>query len=51
VARQAAARRLQISIRSVDQHLEAVYRKLGVNSHVEVACSPVGIPAPTHVRG
>jgi DNA-binding CsgD family transcriptional regulator len=35
LTRQATARRLQISIRTVDKHLESVYRKLGVNSHIQ----------------
>jgi DNA-binding CsgD family transcriptional regulator len=35
LARQATARRLQISVRTVDKHLESIYRKLGVNSHVQ----------------
>jgi DNA-binding CsgD family transcriptional regulator len=35
LTRQATARRLQISIRTVDKHLESIYRKLGVNSHVQ----------------
>jgi DNA-binding CsgD family transcriptional regulator len=35
LARQAVARRLEISARTVDKHLESVYRKLGVNSHVQ----------------
>jgi DNA-binding CsgD family transcriptional regulator len=33
--RQATARQLQISIRTVDKHLESIYRKLGVNSHIQ----------------
>lgn len=44
MARQAAARRLQISIRTVDKHLESIYRKLGVNSHVEAALLAGGLP-------
>ncbi|MER5321323.1 response regulator transcription factor [Streptosporangium roseum] len=35
LTRQVAARRLRISIRTLDKHLEAVYRKLGVNSHIQ----------------
>ena len=35
LTRQATARRLQISIRTVDKHLESIYRKLGVNSHIQ----------------
>ncbi|WP_433238106.1 response regulator transcription factor [Streptosporangium sp. CA-135522] len=35
--RQIAARRLRISIRTVDKYLEAVYRKLGVSSHIQAA--------------
>jgi DNA-binding CsgD family transcriptional regulator len=31
------ARRLRISIRTVDKHLETIYRKLGVNSHLQAA--------------
>ncbi|OUC99673.1 response regulator transcription factor [Streptosporangium minutum] len=37
LTRQVAARRLRISIRTLDKHLEAVYRKLGVNSHIQAA--------------
>jgi DNA-binding CsgD family transcriptional regulator len=33
--RQTTARRLQISVRTVDKHLESIYRKLGVNSHIQ----------------
>jgi DNA-binding CsgD family transcriptional regulator len=36
-SRQAAARQLRISVRTVDKHLESIYRKLGVNSHVQAA--------------
>jgi DNA-binding CsgD family transcriptional regulator len=35
LTRQVAARRLRISIRTVDKHLEAIYRKLEVSSHVQ----------------
>ncbi|MEU8380878.1 helix-turn-helix domain-containing protein [Streptosporangium sp. NPDC048865] len=35
ITRQVAARRLRISIRTLDKHLEVIYRKLGVNSHVQ----------------
>jgi DNA-binding CsgD family transcriptional regulator len=35
LTRQATARRLRISIRTVDKHLESIYRKLGVNSHIQ----------------
>lgn len=37
LTRQVAARRLRISIRTLDKHLETVYRKLGVNSHIQAA--------------
>jgi DNA-binding CsgD family transcriptional regulator len=37
LTRQVTARRLRISIRTVDKHLEAIYRKLGVNSHIQAA--------------
>jgi DNA-binding CsgD family transcriptional regulator len=35
LTRQVTARRLRISIRTVDKHLESVYRKLDVSSHVQ----------------
>ncbi|MEO3808315.1 LuxR C-terminal-related transcriptional regulator [Sphaerisporangium sp. B11E5] len=37
LTRQLAARRLRVSVRTVDKHLESIYRKLGVNSHVQAA--------------
>ncbi|MEU7456176.1 LuxR C-terminal-related transcriptional regulator [Streptosporangium roseum] len=37
LTRQVAARRLRISIRTLDKHLEAVYRKLGVDSRIQEA--------------
>ncbi|MFC6082792.1 response regulator transcription factor [Sphaerisporangium aureirubrum] len=37
LSRRLAARRLRVSIRTVDKHLETIYRKLGVNSHMQAA--------------
>jgi DNA-binding CsgD family transcriptional regulator len=35
LSRQASARQLQVSIRTIDKHLESIYRKFGVNSHLQ----------------
>jgi DNA-binding CsgD family transcriptional regulator len=54
LTRQATARRLQISIRTVDKHLESIYRKLGVNSHIQAilvtADAARGARGPTPAR-
>jgi DNA-binding CsgD family transcriptional regulator len=43
LTRQMTARRLQISIRTVDKHLESIYRKLGVNSHIQAVLAATGV--------